>query len=68
MSEESKSAPASLEQLANEPPPGILREFGSFLIHNKKWWLIPIVVVLGLMAALAALLSSPAAPFIYPLF
>ena len=47
---------------------GIVREFWGFLLHNKKWWLTPIVVVLLLLGLLVFLAGSPAAPFIYTLF
>jgi hypothetical protein len=43
-------------------------EFWDFLKHNKKWWLLPILVVLVLIAVLVALGSTGAAPFIYPMF
>jgi hypothetical protein len=42
-------------------------EFWDFLKHNKKWWLLPILVVLALIAILVALAASGAAPFIYPI-
>jgi len=48
--------------------PGIVREFGDFLLHNKKWWLTPIIVVLLLFGLLIVLAGSGAAPFIYTLF
>jgi hypothetical protein len=41
-------------------------EFWLFLRENKKWWLLPILLVFGLIAAFAALLSTGLAPFIYP--
>lgn len=49
---------------------GMFRELIGFLLANKLWWLIPIVVVLGLLTLLAALaaVSGSAAPFIYTLF
>lgn len=47
---------------------GFLREFLSFLAHNKKWWLLPIVVVLLLFGLLIMLGGTGAAPFIYTLF
>jgi hypothetical protein len=47
---------------------GILREFWDFLVHNKKWWLLPILLVLLLFGILMILGSSAAAPFIYTLF
>jgi hypothetical protein len=43
-------------------------EFLNFLVEEKKWWLIPIIVCLVLIAVIALLLHSPAAPFIYPMF
>ena len=56
-------------QQAQERPPGLIAEFWEFLIHNKKWWLIPIVLVLLLIGVLILLSGSSAvAPFIYPLF
>lgn len=53
---------------AAEASPGIVREFGQFLVENKKWWLIPILVAVGLITVLIAASSSPLAPLIYPLF
>jgi hypothetical protein len=57
-----------LEKDALLPQPGLVREFGAFLLYNKKWWLIPIVAVLLLLGLLSVLAGSPAAPFIYTLF
>jgi hypothetical protein len=53
---------------AAQSSPGIVREFGQFLVENKKWWLIPILVAVGLITVLVAASSSPLAPLIYPLF
>jgi hypothetical protein len=47
---------------------GFLREFWDFLCENKKWWLVPIIVVLLLFGLLMLLGSTGLAPFIYPLF
>ena len=47
---------------------GLLREFWDFLKHNKKWWLIPILVALALVALLAILGGTGLAPFIYTVF
>ena len=33
---------------------GLLREYWDFLLNNKKWWLIPIVVALLLVGVLNA--------------
>jgi hypothetical protein len=46
----------------------LLGEFAGFLAHNKKWWLLPIVVILLAFGLLAVLAASGAAPFIYTLF
>ena len=46
-----------------------LREFCSFLKQRKKFWLIPIVVLLALVGSLLILAQGSAvAPFIYTLF
>jgi hypothetical protein len=47
----------------------IIREFWSFLRQRKKYWMLPIVLlllVLGLVIVLTA--NSALAPFIYTLF
>lgn len=64
MSEEKNS----FEQLAHEKRNSIAGEFIDFLKHNKKWWLIPILLILLAMGLLVLLSSSAVAPFIYPLF
>jgi hypothetical protein len=55
----------SIENISEES--GIIKEFWDFLCENKKFWLIPILIVLLLLALL--LCASPAvSPFIYALF
>lgn len=47
----------------------VLAEFWEFLRYNKKYWLLPIVVVLVLAGLLIVLAQGSAvAPFIYTLF
>jgi hypothetical protein len=47
----------------------ILKELWGFLRARKKWWLLPIVGMLVLMAGLVLLTEGSAiAPFIYALF
>ena len=46
----------------------LIGEFWSFLKHNKKWWLLPILVVLLVLGGLVALGGTAIAPFIYALF
>ena len=47
---------------------GFFAEFWDFLLHNKKWWITPIVIVLLLVGVLVMLGGTAAAPFIYTLF
>jgi len=47
---------------------GLARELVELIMHNKKWWLAPIILALLVIGALAVLGSSALAPFIYPLF
>ena len=47
----------------------IIAEYLEFLKDNKKWWLIPIVLVLVLFGLLIVITKGSAlAPFIYTLF
>jgi hypothetical protein len=57
-----------IEEFANQRQPGILRELADFLLHNKKWWLAPIILVLLVLGLLVVLGGTGAAPFIYTLF
>ena len=44
------------------------KEFILFIRHEKKWWMIPLLVVLLLVGLLVMTAStSPLAPFLYPL-
>ena len=52
--------------MANQP---LIREFWEFLRFRKRYWLLPIVIVLFLLGALIVFTESSAvAPFIYALF
>ena len=53
---------------AEAPQRGLVGELFAFVRENKKWVLIPILVVLLLVGVLVALASTAAAPLIYPLF
>jgi Family of unknown function (DUF5989) len=48
--------------------PGLVRELFAFILDNKKWWLIPILVVLLVLGLLVVLSSSGLAPFLYTVF
>ena len=46
-----------------------IREFFLFLKERKKYWLLPIIIVLALFGALIVLSQgSVVAPFIYTIF
>ncbi len=48
---------------------GLLGELWAFMKVRKKWWLLPIIVVLLLVGALLVFAQGPAlAPFIYTIF
>jgi hypothetical protein len=47
---------------------GLPGELWQFLKENRKWWLMPILIVLLLLGFLALLGGTGAAPFIYSLF
>ena len=47
----------------------ILKELWDFLRVRKRYWLAPIVIILGLLSLLIIFVESSAvAPFIYTLF
>ncbi len=56
------------QRQAETPSPGIVAEFLEFLLQSKKWWLIPIIVVLLLTGLLVILGATGAGPFIYTTF
>ena len=72
MTEESrtKSSDTSRQfaQKAEQPPPGLLREYLYFLRHSKKWYMIPTIVLLLLLGLLVALSASGLMPFIYAIW
>tara|TARA_B100000686_G_scaffold352088_1_gene452834 strand:+ start:394 stop:546 length:153 start_codon:yes stop_codon:yes gene_type:complete len=46
-----------------------LKEFFEFLVERKKYWLLPILIVLALFGILIVLSQGSAvAPFIYTIF
>ncbi|HEV3163750.1 MAG TPA: DUF5989 family protein [Isosphaeraceae bacterium] len=60
----SKSKP-TLDELSQVPQPSLAAEFFDFLKHNKKWWLLPILIMIALFGLLMALNATGVAPFIY---
>lgn len=48
---------------------GVTRELWTFMKARKKWWLVPIILVLLLVGALLVFAqTSVLAPFIYTVF
>lgn len=47
----------------------LLREFWLFMREQKKWWLLPIIVLMVLLGSLLVFAQgSVLAPFIYTIF
>ena len=48
---------------------GLIQEFWMYMRIRKKWWLLPIIVVMLLLGILLAFAETSAlAPFIYTIF
>ncbi|MCE9527167.1 MAG: DUF5989 family protein [Planctomycetales bacterium] len=58
----------SFEQAAEEGRRSLTSELFSFVLENKKWWLIPILLVFLTLGTIMVLGSGGLAPFIYTLF
>lgn len=59
---------SEFEQAAEEDRMSLMQEFFIFLKENKKWWLLPILIVVTLVGALAWFAGTGVAPFIYTVF
>lgn len=66
--ERDQRSPTDFANQADQPQPGIFAEFWDFFLHNKKWWITPIIAVLLLMGLLILLSGSSVAPFIYTIW
>jgi hypothetical protein len=64
----SDEKPNSFQQASEQKPVGLWREIVDMLKHNKKYWMIPIILILALFGVLIVLGTTSAAPFIYTLF
>jgi hypothetical protein len=56
------------EQEAAKGRSSFVGEFVHLLANNKKWWLLPILLCLAMLAALVFFGGTGAAPFIYTIF
>jgi hypothetical protein len=53
---------------AEEERGSFLSDYFAFLKRTRKWWLLPVLIVVLLFGALVVLAATGAAPFIYTLF
>ena len=65
---ETPNEPDEFRLEASRRRPSLLREFWDFLKHNKKLWLLPILISLLILGALAVLGGTGLAPLLYPVF
>jgi hypothetical protein len=56
------------QAIASRKRTGFLRELGRFAMQTRKWWLVPLIVVLLGIGLIIILGGTAAAPFIYTLF
>ena len=68
MADQEKAPQKTFEELDAEGRTGFFTEFVYFLNQNKKWWLLPILLVLALFGLLMLLSATAVAPFIYTFF
>ena len=48
--------------------PSLVREFIEYIALTRKWWLLPLLIAIGLVSAILAAPGSTVLPFIYALF
>jgi hypothetical protein len=53
---------------AEEQPTSWFGEYFYFLKTTRKWWLLPILLIILAFGAILVVAGSPLAPFIYALF
>ena len=69
---ETHDAPSSraeeFRRQAEVAQPSQLREMLAFVRHEKKWFLLPILIILLLAGLIVVLGGTSVAPFIYTIF
>lgn len=63
-----ESEKTEFEKAADKEGGSLWGDLLGFLKESKKWWLVPLVVVMLILALLIFLSSTGVAPFIYTLF
>lgn len=56
------------QSLATQKRAGLVREMWGFAMRTRKWWLLPIIIVLVGIGLITIIGGTAAAPFIYTLF
>jgi hypothetical protein len=56
------------QALASQGRASFVSELRRFAMQNRKWWLVPLIVVLLGIGLIIVLGGTAAAPFIYTLF
>jgi hypothetical protein len=59
---------SEFEKLTPEAQRSLTADLIAFLMQSKKWWLLPILIIMLMITALVLLVSTGAGPFIYTLF
>jgi hypothetical protein len=60
---------AIMAALKRSARPGVVAEYWAFLRDHKKWWMVPIALLLLILGALLLVTQgSPLAPLIYSIF
>ncbi|MBM4367962.1 MAG: hypothetical protein FJ090_11155 [Deltaproteobacteria bacterium] len=68
MSDASEPQPSESSPQLPQAPRGLVSEFIDFILHEKAWWMTPIIVVLVAMVGFILLAeAAPVLPFIYTL-
>ncbi len=65
---ESQHTAEDFARQAEAAPSGLIREFYDLVRHNRKWWLLPIIMFLLLLSVMISLSGTALAPLIYTLF
>lgn len=65
MTHQSDNTVESFEAHARESRTGFAAELWDFIKHNKKYWMLPILVVILMVGLMVILGGTAAAPWIY---
>ena len=71
MNPQSENQPSDADEFARQAQlrrASFLSDMLYFLRQNRKWWLVPIILLLLGFSLLMVLATTGAAPFIYTLF